>query len=1114
MRRASRPVLILAAALLLPSFAFAQGTLTGTVRDESGGVLPGVTVEASSPVLIEKVRAALTDTAGQYRITGLNPGTYSLVFKLTGFNVVRREGIELSGTATLTIPIEMHLGAVAETVTVTGETPVVDVQTTQRETVLSADVVAAMPGNRSVGTLLNAVPGLNVNDGALAASPTMTLFAARGGPINEGRMAINGMTVAAPFNGGGVSTYILDSVNVDEIAVSVGGGLGESDIGGPVMNLIPRSGGNTFRGQGFINNSGDWSRGNNLNDELRAVGIRETPGIINSYDASGSYGGPIARDRLWFFGSYRSLKTASAVQGVVANANAFDASRWDWVADPSVTARQVQRRESYVGRFTAQLSPRNRLSFNHEYQRRCEGSPLKVESDGCNTRDAGWIAAGTATTSPEANPNYFGNTPYRVTQGMWSAPMTSRLLLEAGYTWFSFSGGTTGSVPPDGIFDLISVTEQSSGINPATGLQYAPRANFVYRGVPTANPNYANPNNWRASVSYVTGSHDLKIGYQGAYIRVDWWFLVPASQLSYRFNQGTPNQFTYRLPEWDQADRTSTSALYIQDRWTRGRLTLQGALRYDRASSFSPAEHNGTDLTSRFNPAPITFARTVGVDAFNDITPRFGVAYDVFGTGTTAVKFNLGHYLDAATNDSEYTSNSPAVRIVRTASRNWQDTNNNKVIDCDIMNPAANLECAAATGDALNFGGVSGNVTQVNQATLRGWGVRQHDWQWGITVQQQVIPRVSAEISYNRRWFKGAKVTDDTLRGPADYEPFTILAPQDPRLPGGGGYPITLSMVTPAAAARGTQNYVTFETDFGPERTQYWHGVDFTLNARLRQGLTLQFGTQTGRSIEDACEIARVSDGTIVAATPNTAATLSNLGTIKDLRSCRDADPFQTTVRGLASYTVPKVDVLVSATVRSQPPLERTATWQVPNTVIQNLTGRLPPGGLPTGQHQHRDPGQRPSAVRRQSADAGRHAVRQNHQDRPQARGHRRRPRQPAQQQLHDDVREHVSVQRRQHRRRGHLEQPDGDLHAALRPLESDRRLLTGRACDLPALFGPVITGEWRTHLGCNDDPAAKRFDANAPLRHLRPESERIFCAVRDIPSWPGGIPRDGRSHR
>src|SRR5688572_22879080 len=679
MRGVIKVVVIVTAVVLLPSLAAAQGTLTGTVRDQSGSVLPGVTVEASSPALIEKVRSAVTDSAGQYRIPGLNPGTYTLTFRLQGFTTVRQEGIELSGTTTLTIPADMRVGTLAETITVTGETPVIDVQTAQRETVLSAEVIAAMPGLRTVGTLLNAVPGLVVNDGALALSPTMTFFAARGGPINEGRMAINGMTISAPFNGGGVSTYILDSINAEEISVAVAGGLGESDIGGPVMNLVPRSGGNSFRGQAFVNNAGDWSRGDNLTAALTAPppgpNLKETPGIIKAYDASGSYGGPIMRDRLWFFGSYRSLETAAAVPGVVYNANAYNAARWDWVADPTVTARTLQGRESYIGRITMQVSARHRLSYNQEYQRRCEGSTLRLETDnGCNRRGADWVAlgAGNATgISPEANNLYFGNLPYHVNQVIWTAPMTNKLLLEAGFTRFMFRGGTTGRPAPDGITDLIPVTEQSTAINPATGLQYAPRANWVYRGVATFNPNYANPNSWRASASYVTGSHEMKVGYQGAYIRVKNWFFVGDSQLAYRFNQGVPNQITFRLPEWHQSDRTGTGALYVQDRWTRGRLTLQGALRYDRAWSFTPAEHNGTELTSRFNAAPISFERTAGVDAFNDITPRFGAAYDIFGNGKTALKFNLGHYLDAATNDSEYTSNSPAARIVRTATRNW-----------------------------------------------------------------------------------------------------------------------------------------------------------------------------------------------------------------------------------------------------------------------------------------------------------------------------------------------------------------------------------------------------------------------------------------------------------
>ena len=923
MRGALKWCVLAAVLTMLPSAAHAQGTLTGTVRDASGGVLPGVTVEASSPALIEKVRTVVTDGSGQYRIIDLNPGTYSLTFTLPGFSVVRRDGIQLAGTATLTIPVEMRVGGLEETITVTGETPVVDVQTVRRETVLDSEVINAIPATRAVGSLLNATPGITVDNNGLAATPTMTFFSARGGQTNEGRMTVNGMTVAAAFNGGGVSSYILDSVNVDEVSVVVAGGLGETDIGGPVMNLVPRAGGNSFRGQAFINNAGDWSRGDNLNDELRAVGIEETPGIITSYDGSVSYGGPIMRDRLWFFGSYRKLNTETAVEGIVANANAFDFSRWDWAPDNSVTARQSQGREMFIGRLTAQVSDKHRISFNHEYQLRCEGSPLKIETDGCHTRGGDWIAAGSASTSPEAHTPYF-DFPYYVTQAMWSAPMTNRLLLEAGFTRFSYyHAGGPGQLPPDGIFD-IGVQEQSTATNPATGLPYAPRANYNYRALSQYNDNYGNPNNWRASASYVTGSHNMKVGYQGSYLRAETTILRNPALLNYRFNRGVPNRFTMALP-WQTSDRTSTASVYVQDTWTRGRLTLQGALRFDRAWSFSPADHNGLAEVTALNTSPITFERTVSVSGYNDLTPRFGIAYDVFGNGKTALKFNMGHYLDAATNDSAYTRNNPAGRIVRSVNRNWQDLDGDKVVDCDLLNFNAHGECNALTGNDLNFGNVGSGLTQVNHDTLHGWGVRENDWQWGLTVQQEILPRMSVEVGYARRWWKGFTVTDNIVRDPSDYESWTIEAPEDPRLPGGGGYPITLYVPTAAAARIPAQNYITFETDFGPARTNYWHGVDVTLNGRTAFGLTFQAGTSTGREVEDTCATSVLIDS-------------------PDPRNCRDVDPFQTTLRGLASYTVPKIDVLVSATMRSQPPNARTANWNVPNTVVRDRLGRLPAG--------------------------------------------------------------------------------------------------------------------------------------------------------------------------
>jgi hypothetical protein len=956
MRGVQRAVLIAALVGLLPSVVFAQASLTGTVRDASGSVLPGVTVEASSPALIEKTRAVVTDGNGVYRIIELNPGTYSITFSLPGFQTTRREGIQLAGTQVITIPIDLKVGNLQETITVTGETPVVDVQSVRREVVLDSEIIQTVPGARTVGTLLNATPGLTVDGNGALATPTMTFFSARGGQTNEGRMAVNGLTVAAAFNGGGVSSYILDTVNADETSVTVSGGMGESDTGGPVMNIVPRAGGNSLRGQVFSSYASSRMRGDNLTDALKAppISITETPGIINAYDTSFTYSGPIKRDRVWFLGSYRKLNTQTAVEGIVANANAGNLARWDWARDDSLPARQSQGRAMYQVRVSAQATEKNRLSFSHEYQTRCEGAPLQREStSGCQSRGSNWIASNASTTtSPEASTAYI-DFPYWLTQALWTNPLTNKILLEAGYSRLSYDhAGGPGQLAPDGIFD-IGVTEQSATANAAVGYTNpVPRTNYAYRALSQYADNWSNPNHWRASMSYVTGSHNMKVGYQGSFLVNNTNRVRNDSLLSYRFNQGRPNQFTMAIPEWRTADRTSVAAFFVQDTWTRGRMTLQGALRYDRAWSYSPggAEFNGTPVTSRINPQPISFERTASVDAFNDITPRFGFAYDVFGNGRTAVKFNMGHYLDAATNDSAYTRNNPAGRIVSTLSRGWTDSNSNKVVDCNLLNFAAQGPtaagannspdvCNAITGNDLNFAGTSGTLTQVNPDTLKGWGVRENDWQWGLTVQQELLSRLSLEVGYARRWFQGVTVTDNQNRTPDQYTSYTVTAPSDPRLPGGGGYPITIYQASDAALGLPAANYITFQTDFGPEETNYWHGIDITLNARTRWGLTFSGGSSTGRSVQDDCATAVKIDS-------------------PDPRNCHDADPFQTTFRGLASYTIPWIDVRVSGTVRSQPEVALTATWNLPNSstspacaanpaqcvTVQSLLGRVPSG--------------------------------------------------------------------------------------------------------------------------------------------------------------------------
>jgi hypothetical protein len=951
MRDFARSLALLAFVILCPAAAFAQATLTGSVRDTSGAVLPGVTVEAASPALIEKARIAVTDGTGLFRIVDLRPGTYTLTATLPGFGQVRRSGIVLSGTQTLTFPIEMRVGGLEETITVTGETPVVDVQSARREVVMDRNMVETLPASRAAGSLLNATPGLTVDGNGIALSPTMTFFSANGGANNEGRMAVNGMTVGAARSGG-VSSYVYDAVGVEEVSVRVGGGLGETDTGGPIMNIIPRSGGNTFAGTGFFSTAGDWSRGNNLNDELRAIGLTETPGIIQAHDASLSYGGPIIRDRLWFYGQYRNLDTQTAVEGITANANAGNAARWDWMSSP-VDARLVQDRQMALGRFSAQ-GGRSRFNANYEYQKRCEGTPLTTAGQGCHNRGEDWVGLGTTSQSPEATGTagrgYF-EWPFHLTQGSWTMPASNRLLFDANLTIFRYNPAF-GFPPPDGITDLIPVTEQSGALactnanlalrhpgctaeNAAT-LRWAPNANYTYRALNQWGYAEGATNSYNAGASYVTGSHSMRIGYQQYWLRQLDETIAAEPQLAYRFNQGVPNQVTYRLPTWSRNSVTQLYGVFIQDQYTRGRMTLSGAVRWDRASSYAPVEGNGVARTSFLNAAPITIEETKGVDAYNDISPRVGVAYDVFGTGRTAIKLRWGKYLGFASNDSPYTSTNPAATLVATASRGWTDNDGDRIVDCDLLNNAAQGPtaavvavdtCPAQTGGGANFGRI-GAATIVDPELLAGWGVRTHDYQTEVTLQQEVLPRVSAELSYIHRTFHGFMVTNDLNRNPdTDYLNYTILAPIDPRLPEGGGYPIPVYLANTSAPAR---NFLTRESTYGDggrERDAFYDGVNFNVNARMQNGLFVSMGTQTGRRVDDRCHV------------------VGNFGN-PNPRNCRDSDPFQTTIRGLGSYTVPKVDVLVSATVRSQPPAALGANWQVPNTVIRELLGGVTPPGF------------------------------------------------------------------------------------------------------------------------------------------------------------------------
>jgi len=952
MRHVAKAVL-LAAVVLFPALASAQ-SLTGVVRDGSGGVLPGVTVEAASPVLIERVRTVVSDGSGQYRLETLPPGTYTVTYSLPGFSTVKRDAVQVTTGVTLTLNADMRVGGVQETITVTGETPVVDVQNSTRvQRVLDDSIVAALPASRGYGNLLATVSGIQANGIANSGiAPDMIFFTSRGGRSNEGTVQIDGMNVGSAFNGGGVAGYGYDTSGAAEVQVTVAGGLGEADRGGPAFNLVPKTGGNAFAGTYFGNIAGKWSQSDNVDDELRSFGIPNAAAIIRSWDTSASLGGPIKKDRVWFYGTARTFGNYTDIAGRFANANAGNPLRWDYVADQSITQRSATSRRIAGVRLTGQVSPRNKVSAYIDYQKVCEGGSYVKDADQCRVRGDNWIAVGGfGNWSPEST--HSRDNSEKIMQFSYTAPVTNKLLIDAAFSqFFSNWGGQT----PTGALDqapFIPVVQQVIANSAAAFSTQIPVANMPYHGFAGLSNNHQTHNVWRAAASYVTGAHSMKAGYQAAYEVTNIFGNFPNHGLQYQFgfNAATgelvPNQITQRITPWQQANRTRYDAFYLQDQWTHNRLTLQGALRYEHAWSFFPEGLNGLLADSVFGGPAFTLPSAKGVTGYNDITPRMGLAYDVFGDGKTAVKLNWSKYLQSAANDGVYINANKASTFAQTANRAWTDGNKNFIPDCDLKSPALQDNLAAG-GDLCgvpnnaNFFAFSqnhsmGTATIVNPALLSGWGVRPYDWQFSAAVQQQLLPRVSAEIGYSRRSWGNFTYTDNRAISAADFDTYTLNVPQDSRLPN-SGQPISYALLNPSGQGK-VDNYLTKASDYG-DVTAYWQGIELTVNARTNNGLTLQGGFTSGAGTRDNCDVtSKVPELLIV------------LGVQQAISSCHVQEPWLAAWRGLATYTIPKIDVQFSAIMRSQPNIAATndpasngasvaGNLIVPNALVQPVLGR------------------------------------------------------------------------------------------------------------------------------------------------------------------------------
>ncbi len=935
--RITRAACVLALFLVAPSIAFAQASITGTVRDTSGAVLPGVTVEASSPALIEKVRGATTDGNGFYRIVDLRAGEYTVTFSLQGFSSVKREGVTLEGTFTATINGELRVGALTETITVTGESPIVDVQSVKRQVVLDNETISAIPSSRSYNNLIQLMPNSINQAGAptdVQVVPGMVVFGGFGGRSNEGRVNVDGISVGSAFNGAGVSSYIVDVGNAREIAMTASGGLGETEGGGPSLNVLPKEGGNSVRGTFFITGATEGMIGSNYTQELKDRGLT-TPGETRKvWDFNLGIGGPIKRDRLWYYLNLREEGSERTVPGMFANKNAGDPNKWTYEADTTRPAVLAASYRITALRLTSQVTPRNQVKIFWDQQRPCEGgAAVGYSGSACRTSSSDLVYAGStaaptpsasATSAPEtAGYRDFGN---RVSQAKWTSPVSNKLLLEGSFgMYLSRYGG--GQLPGLETEKFIRVTEQCA----VTCVNNGNIPGLNYRSLNWfSNINWNNQ--WAGAASLVTGSHSIKFGYQGALLIDQRKNFGNDQFINYRTNNGRPDQITLNINRFGIEQSVRSDAFYLQEQWTLGRMTAQGAIRYDRAWSYFPEQTVGTQ---RFVATALNYPRTTGVKGYNDLWPRAGIAYDVFGTGKTSVKFNFGRYLEAAQNGGFFIALNSTNRITTTTTRTWTDANADWVANCDLGNPASQGPASAVYGGggadfcgpnaSANFGTPVFDST-LDPGLLSGWGVRSGDWQWGASIQQEVLPRVAVDVGYQRRWLVNQSVIDNRARAATDHTKFGVNIPVDSRLPGGGGGVLEgLYNVTPEAAPRLNDNFETLSSNIG-EWSRPSDSVNLNVTARMRSGVMLQGGFNTGNSTNDYCGVrSQIPEWTVIFAQSPTNPW------------CDTSTGWQTRATALGSYVIPKVDVQVSGTFRSDPGQQLAANWTATNAATVGL---------------------------------------------------------------------------------------------------------------------------------------------------------------------------------
>jgi hypothetical protein len=637
--------------------------------------------------------------------------------------------------------------------------------------------------------------------------------------------------------------------------------------------------------------------------------VSATNSTRKQWDINPGVGGPIQRDKLWFFGSYRRAGNR-ADSGVHYN---LTPNAWVYTPDLSrPTASEENNDRSHYLRLTYQLTPRNKLAVLYDHQPRY------------------WYNRGaSATTSPEAS-RFDRYMPQYFSQFTWKSPLNSRLLLEAGTTYQNTKLHTFPNtkepeldvVPRD--LNAVSATDSGTGM--------LMRAANVYGN----NLGSSRSLRSRAAASYVTGSHAFKVG-----LDLEQGTKVVGYYRNGDYNVTVRNGAPLSIQQWvstafGEERLTANLGLYAQDQWVLKRTTITAGLRFDYFTSDVPAQ----DVPgNRWSPAVHYDAVTEGLPHWKDVSPRFGVAYDLFGNGKTALKANLGRYVQGQTLGSGYGPFNPIARSVLSANRNWTDSNGNMVPDCDFTIQGASGECGALSD--LNFGRANPRATNYDPAILEGFAVRPDSWETGTQIQHELLTGVSVNAGYYRRWFGRFRAQDNLAVTPADFDPFCLTLPVDSRLPGGGGNQLCgFYDISPAKFGQ-SQTLVTAASTYG-EQTEVFNGWDVTVTARLPGGGQFTGGTSTGRTVSDTCFVidspaTPTPSATGTAPVPPTGSSTA----AQNKNFCKRTPPFQTQFKALGAYPLPWWGLQVSGTfVNAIGPEISAVTYQARNAEIAPTLGR------------------------------------------------------------------------------------------------------------------------------------------------------------------------------